>query len=202
MALTRKFLKAMGIEDEKIDQIIEAHTETTEALKAERDKFKGEADDAGSLKSELEALKKNNSNSSDYEAKYKELEKEFKTYKADIENKEAFSRKSEAYRKLLKDSGISEKRIDSVLRLAKADGIIDKIQFDGDNVKDTDGIMTAIKTDYADYIEIQSQNGAKVPNPPAAPARSFSASDIRKMSPAEINSNWDAIKTTLNSKGE
>ena len=28
MALTRKMLKAMGIEDDKIDQIIEAHSET------------------------------------------------------------------------------------------------------------------------------------------------------------------------------
>ena len=40
MALTRKMLKAMGIEEEKIDQIIEAHTETVDALKADRDKLK------------------------------------------------------------------------------------------------------------------------------------------------------------------
>ena len=32
-SLTRKMLKAMGIEDEKIDQIIEAHSETVDALK-------------------------------------------------------------------------------------------------------------------------------------------------------------------------
>ena len=34
MALTRKMLKAMGIEDDKIDQIIEAHTETVDGLKS------------------------------------------------------------------------------------------------------------------------------------------------------------------------
>ena len=39
MALTRKMLKAMGIEDEKIDQIIEAHTETTDPLTRERDVY-------------------------------------------------------------------------------------------------------------------------------------------------------------------
>ena len=43
MALTRKMLKAMGIEDEKIDQIIEAHTETVDALKVERDQYKEDA---------------------------------------------------------------------------------------------------------------------------------------------------------------
>ena len=33
MALTRKMLKAMGIEDEKADEIIDAHAETVDALK-------------------------------------------------------------------------------------------------------------------------------------------------------------------------
>jgi hypothetical protein len=33
MALTRKMLKAMGIEEEKIEQIIEAHAETVDGLK-------------------------------------------------------------------------------------------------------------------------------------------------------------------------
>lgn len=33
MALTRKFLAAMGIEADKIDSIIDAHTETVDALK-------------------------------------------------------------------------------------------------------------------------------------------------------------------------
>ena len=37
MSLTRKMLKAMGIEEEKIDQIIEAHSETVDSLKAVRD---------------------------------------------------------------------------------------------------------------------------------------------------------------------
>ena len=35
MSLTRKLLRSMGIEDEKVDQIIEAHTEVTDALKKE-----------------------------------------------------------------------------------------------------------------------------------------------------------------------
>ena len=37
MALTRKFLKAMGIEDEKAEEIISAHVETVNGLKGERD---------------------------------------------------------------------------------------------------------------------------------------------------------------------
>lgn len=48
VALTRKMLKAMGIEDEKIDQIIEEHVESANALTTQSDEFKeaaGKADD-------------------------------------------------------------------------------------------------------------------------------------------------------------
>lgn len=44
MALTRKMLKAMGIEDEKIDQIIDAHTETVEGLKDQVSSYKADHD--------------------------------------------------------------------------------------------------------------------------------------------------------------
>ena len=37
MALTRKMLKAIGIEDEKIDQIIDEHAESVNALKTKLD---------------------------------------------------------------------------------------------------------------------------------------------------------------------
>ena len=38
MALTRKFLTAMGIEDDKIDEIITAHSETVNALNCQQSK--------------------------------------------------------------------------------------------------------------------------------------------------------------------
>ena len=40
MGLSRKMLEAMGIENDKIESIIEAHSETVPALKAERDPYK------------------------------------------------------------------------------------------------------------------------------------------------------------------
>ena len=43
MGFSRKMLKAMNIEDEKIDQIIDAHSETVDALKADRDAYKEDA---------------------------------------------------------------------------------------------------------------------------------------------------------------
>ena len=57
MALTRKFLKAMGIEDEKIDQIIEAHTETVSGLKDSLDKAEADAKALPDIQKELDAAK-------------------------------------------------------------------------------------------------------------------------------------------------
>ena len=58
MGLTRKFLKGMGISDEQIDAIIDAHTETVDALKAQRDELKANADEYAETKKKLEAAEK------------------------------------------------------------------------------------------------------------------------------------------------
>ena len=61
MSLTRKFLAALGIEQDKIDEIIEAHTETVNALKEEKAMDLSvfvTKDEFGALQKELDALKK------------------------------------------------------------------------------------------------------------------------------------------------
>ena len=90
MAITRKMLKAMGIEEEKIEQIIEAHTETVEGLKEKAEenaeavknlaKVQKELDDA---KKDIEAMKKDS-----FKVKYDAIKEEFEEYKNGIEKKE------------------------------------------------------------------------------------------------------------------
>ena len=36
MAFTRKFLKALGLTEEQVDSVVEAHTETVDGLKSRR----------------------------------------------------------------------------------------------------------------------------------------------------------------------
>ena len=75
MALTRKMLKAMGIEDEKIEQIIEEHAETVDALKKQRDEAKEQAGEADELKKQLEDAQKRLEDVKDdgYKAKFEQL---------------------------------------------------------------------------------------------------------------------------------
>ena len=58
MALTRKFLSALGIEADKVDEIINAHAETVNALKEERDNYKADAEKLPAVQKELDELKK------------------------------------------------------------------------------------------------------------------------------------------------
>lgn len=167
MAMTRKFLKAMGIEEEKIEQIIDAHTETVNALKEERDNFKADAEKLPSVQKELNELKeatKNGGEETVLKSEYDKIKKEYDDYKADISEKETKSAKEHAYRELLKAAGISEKRIDAVLKVSN----IDSIELDKDGkIKDADDRTKSIKEEWADFIETTSVKGANTTNPPA-----------------------------------
>ena len=64
MALTRKFLSALGIEEAKIDEIISAHADTVNALKEQRDGYKADADKLPAVQKALDDLKASQLNAS------------------------------------------------------------------------------------------------------------------------------------------
>jgi hypothetical protein len=182
MALTRKMLKAMGIEEEKIDQIIEAHTESTDALKADRDKYKGDAEKLAKVQKELDDLKDDIAKNSDedWKSKYDDVVKAFDDYKKADKAKAELNKKTEAYKSLLTDVGVSAKRIDQILKLS-ADTIKD-ICFDEDGkVKDADKLKEAITKEWDGFIAKDGEKGAHVSNPPSNNGASgLSKEDIYK----------------------
>lgn len=167
MALTRKFLTALGIDEAKVDEIITAHTEVTDALKAERDKYKADAGKYAAAQAELDGIKAQaakDGGKNPYQVKYEALKEEYDKYKADTETKATKAKKESAYRKLLKDAGVTEKRLDAVLRVSDFDGI----EFDTDGkIKDADKLTESIKKEWADFIPQTSQTGAPSQNPPS-----------------------------------
>lgn len=168
MSLTRKMLKAMGIEEEKIEQIIEAHSDTVNALKEERDTYKADAEKLADVEKKLtkaeEKLAKNGEGETVPKEDYDNLKKEYDDYKAEITAKETTAIKKDAYSALLKDAGVSEKRIPSILKLIDLETVtLDK---DG-KVKDAEKHTETIKTEWADFIETTSVQGANTATPPA-----------------------------------
>ena len=162
MALTRKMLKAMGIEEEKIEQIIEAHSETVDALKDERDGYRDDADKYADTKKKLDDA---NNKISQYEngeekvakSDYDKIDKELKELKESIATEKTKNAKDHALRELYKGIGISEKRIDSVMKVTAMDTI--ELDEQG-NIKDVDTFKANATKEWADFIETDGQKGA------------------------------------------
>lgn len=166
MALTRKFLSALGIDAEKVDEIIMAHTEVTDALKEERDKYKADAEQLPEVKKELETLKAKAEGEDPYKEKYEKLKKEHEDYKKDVETKATTAKKESAYRSILKEIGIPDKRIDTVIK-ASRDGV-EKLEFDEEGkVKDGDKVKESLKTEWADFIPTKETKGVNTATPPS-----------------------------------
>lgn len=159
MALTRKFLREKGIEDETvIQEIIDAHMETVTPLKA----YRGEAERlTGELSTAQEQLKEANkklesAGKDDYKEKYEALVRE-------NQQKEVRTAKEAVVRELCKDVGLSEKGTTLALKYTNLDTI--ELGSDG---KPTNGaaVKEALLSDWGDYKETRNQTGADVKNPP------------------------------------
>lgn len=160
MALTRKLLKGLGLTEEQMDTIIDAHTETVDGLKAERDGFKADAEKLADVQRELDDIKKDG-----WKGKYETEKAAHDTLKQEIADKETRAAKVAAYRQLLTDENISEKRIDTVIKASAA--LIDSIELDRDGkpIK-ADELKQTIKTEWSDFVVTTKQEGAKVEHPP------------------------------------
>ena len=161
MSLTRKMLKAMGIEEEKIDQIIEAHTETVDGFKDKLNDYKDKSEKYDGVKKELDELKDGDN---DWQKKYEKEHSDFEAYKTDITAKETKRTKEHAYRELLRGAGVSEKRLDAILKVTN----LDSVELDKDGkIKDADKHTETVKTEWADFVETTSTQGADTATPPA-----------------------------------
>lgn len=162
MALTRKFLSALGIEAEKVDEIINAHSETVDGLKEQLAQVKADADKLPEVQAELDALKAQPDDG--YKAKYEKERDDFKAYKADVEAKETLSAKKAAYTEVCKDAGLNEKGVAKALKYADWDAVeLDE----AGKVKDAKTHIKALKEEWAEHVTTVTTTGANTPNPPA-----------------------------------
>lgn len=184
MAFTRKWLSALGIEADKVDEIITEHVAVTDALKEERDNYKKDAEQLPEVVKERDELKNKISGEDPYKEKFEKLQKEYDDYKKDIEAQATTQKKELAFRKILKEIGIPEKRIDSVIKVSD----ISKIEFDKEgNIKDGDELKENLKKEWSDFIATPKTEGANVANPPANTGKgTMTKEQIRAISdPAE-----------------
>lgn len=161
MAFTRKFLKALGLTEEQVDSVVEAHTETVDGLKSQMAGYKADAEKLEGVQKELNDLKAKG-DGEDYKSKYDSEHAAFEKYKNDQNAKESAALAERLYREQLNALGITGKRADSIVRLTDLSAV--KVK-DG-KLEDADGVKKGIQTDYADFIPNTYTRGANVDNPP------------------------------------
>ena len=161
--LSRKFLTALGIEDNAADQICERHKEVLSEIISERDELKEKAEQLDTVQKQLNEYKQQAEGDTPYKEKYEKLQKEYGDYKKNVEAQATTAKKETAYKALLKEIGVSDKCIDSVIKVSD----VNKLEFDDEGkVKDGDKLKDDLKTEWAAFITTTKTEGAKTANPP------------------------------------
>ena len=177
MALTRRLLKGMGLTDEQMDTIIEAHTDTVDGLKADLAKYKTDAEQLPKVQRELDTLKA--AGDGGYQEKYEKVKKDFDDYKAEVSTKETKAAKEKAVRAYYESKGITGKSLDIAIRGSGAE--IDALELDGDKIKDTSALDELVKGTFAGLVSTTTTRGADTANPPAnTGGSSMTKADIYK----------------------
>lgn len=154
----------MGLTDEQIDTIIEAHTDTVDGLKTQISTYKADAEKLPGVQKELDDLKKDSS-SNDYKAMYEKEKKDFQDYKNGVAEKESAAAKEKAARAYFESKGIPGESMGLVIRGARAE--IDGLELDGDKIKDSKALDDLLSGDYKGLIGKETKTGTNTQIPPA-----------------------------------
>lgn len=174
MALTRKALAAMGIDAEKIDQIIEMHTESVDALKEKLSEaeeqaksLQEQAERLPKVEKELEGLKEAQDKAESFEKKYTDLKAEYEEYKgkqAAAKKKADVEAAAKAYFKEHKITG--DDNLEIVMRGSRDE--INALELDEEGkIKNTEALDALVSGVYAKFVATEGRRGADTPDPPA-----------------------------------
>lgn len=180
MALTRKMLKGMSLSDEQIDTIIEAHTETVDALKNERDELREKAEQLPDVQKQLDKLKAEaeKGNTDSYKVKYEALKEDFDKYKGEVSAKETKSAKETALRATLKKLGVPEKHIGSIVKVTDLGGI--ELDEKG-AIKNADAHEKQLREEWSDLIPTEEQRPVTPETPPTGGKTPPTRAEIMKI---------------------
>lgn len=151
MSLTRKALKAMGLTDEQIDSVIDMHTESTDAIKADRDKYKEEAAKLPDVQRQLDEANSKiaAAEKDDYKGKYEAEKAAHDKLKTEVQTKETTAKKSTAFKAMLKEKGYSD---NAITKITKYGGYVDGIELDEKGaIKESDKLLTSIESEWGEY---------------------------------------------------
>lgn len=164
MALTRKLLKGMGLTEEQMDTIIEAHTDTVDGLKTQVATYKADAEKLPSVQKELDDLKADGDGG--YKEKYDKEHSAFETYKSEIAKKETKSAKESAVKAYYESKGITGNGLEIAMRGSNAE--IDAVELEDGKIKDTAALDALVSGTFKGLVSTTTTTGANTATPPTS----------------------------------
>lgn len=177
MALTRKLLKGMGLTDEQVDTIIEAHTDTVDGLKADVEKYKGDAEKLPTVQKELDDLKA--AGDGGYKEKYEKEHKAFEDFRKEREAKDTRAAKEQAVMEYLKSKNVQDTNLKLALRSLSAE--IDGAELENGKLKDSKAFDDLLSGELSGLVTTTTEKGTGNPaTPPANNGKVMTKADIYK----------------------
>ena len=178
--------------------MVALHLGVVDPLKDDLTKYKADAEKLPGVQKQLDDLKA--AGDGGYKEKYEKEHSDFEAYKSDITAKESKAAKEKAVRAYFESKNITGANLDLAMRGCGEE--MAALEMDGEKIKDTKILDALVDGTYKGLVSTTQTKGANPANPPAnPPAKNYTTADIKNMSAAEINANWDSIKASLNQKG-
>lgn len=176
MALTRKLLKGMGLTDEQVDTIIEAHTDTVDGLKADVNRYKADAEKLPSVQKQLDDLKA--AGDGGFEEKYNAEKKAFADYKAEVTAKETKAAKEKAVRAYFESKNITGANLELAMRGCGEE--MSALEMENGKIKDTASLDALVNGTYKGLVSTTTTQGANPATPPTNTGGAKTKADIYK----------------------
>lgn len=160
MALTRAFLKGMNLTDEQVGAIIEAHTETVDALKAQRDSYEADAKKLPTVQKELDDLKA--AGDGGFEKKYNDEKAAHDALKQQIADQQSKAAKESAVKAYYEGKNIKGDN----LKIAMRGTDLSAVEVADGKIKDTKALDDLVAGDFKALVSTTSTGGADSHNPP------------------------------------
>ncbi|MBQ7850197.1 MAG: hypothetical protein IJ343_10775 [Clostridia bacterium] len=189
MALTRRLLKELELNDETIGRIIAAHAETVDALRAELDAARTAAASNDGAAAERDALREAAAN---HQQEAERLRSEYEAYRQSVAAERTQQTRQAFLRAALSRAGANEQALSL---LARAIETTDD-DWDGDALRDERTVLSPIREQYAAFFSAPRPLPTDRVSPPLN-GHILTREDVRRMSAEEINRNWSQVCSAL-----
>lgn len=167
-----------NISSEKFSEVANAINNAVGKEFVDKKRYNERLTEIDTLKGEKQNAEDKATGAEKWKTKYDALKDDFEAYKKDVSAKESKATRESAYKKLLKEAGVSEKRIDAVLKVSDVDSL--EMEDDG-SFKDSNKILDSIKEEWSDFITTTETRGAKTATPPKSTNVKMTKEEIMKI---------------------